>query len=388
MNQIKKMITRTVTYGFIGCVTSSLGSFVSSAQELNTAQSESRGYAFDAAEYLRSGDVNPRMIGWEIQRAGQFGREDLITSIIDSWTPVGCGNPLGEPIQTVAELARGYSIVIVNEAHMNPSHRIAVGDIAAALKPLGFSYYAAETFDADALRSFNGTPMIGHGAYVNEPMYGRLLRRLHRLDYEFVAYEAEIPDDFQGNRLEYREETQAENLIQRVLSKDPEAKVLVHVGWDHARETPSKFGISWFAARLKEKTGIDPLSVTQTLCQSEAEADIITDSEQTKDGSTALEGFDLAIGKAPIEFEFGRPIWRQHIGDIPTTIPAGFSAEGDPLLIEARSSDEPDAAVPFDRVMIFPDEPAPLLMLPPGTYRVEAFDRDGRVGNPEVVIVE
>ncbi|MFP3943106.1 MAG: hypothetical protein ACLFWF_04400, partial [Alphaproteobacteria bacterium] len=82
--------------------------------------------------------------------------------------------------------------------------------------------------------------------------------------------------------------------------------------------------------------------------------------------------FDLYVDHPLPEFEHGRPEWRQQRGDIPTTIPPELMPGKGWAVIEARPLDEPDEAVPMDRVAVRAGETHVRLMLPPGAYRVRA----------------
>ena len=75
-------------------------------------------------------------------------------------------------------------------------------------------------------------------------------------------------------------------------------------------------------------------------------------------------------------------IGRRALGDIDTAIPARFMGLEVPVIVEARHPDEPDLAVPEDRVLILPGESDIPLLLPPGDYRVEAFTKNGPVAGP------
>ena len=47
--------------------------------------------------------------------------------------------------------------------------------------------------------------------------------------------------------------------------------------------------------------------------------------------------------------------------------------------MQAFYADEPDAAVPIDQVLIRPDQPDPVLMLPKGSFRLRTWDETDKV---------
>lgn len=129
-------------------------------------------------------------------------------------------------------------------------------ELLKKLKQKGYSYFAAETlFETDAKLNERGYPTKNSGAYINEPVYGDIVRTALKLGYKVAPYEAA----FSGP--DARERGQAENLKNRIFQKDPQAKVLVHVGYGHNSEIVRKNGTKLMAGYLKEYTGIDPLTI-------------------------------------------------------------------------------------------------------------------------------
>jgi len=59
-----------------------------------------------------------------------------------------------------------------------------------------------------------------------------------------------------------REIAQAKN-IQKIINEKPFEKFLIHCGFDHALEGEHSSWVKAMAARLKEFTGIDPLTINQ-----------------------------------------------------------------------------------------------------------------------------
>jgi hypothetical protein len=340
------------------------------------------------------------------QALATLGREDRFAN--QSPLPPGAHPPRcrpvlrkGRPVDPVAEIvrrARGARIVIINEAHDAPLHRAFVGDVAAALRPLGFSIYAAETFRPEVGRKAPAHPRETDGYYTLEPMFGELIRRLRRLGYAFVPYEYEIamatppPQGDQAPFINKREEGQAVNLVQRIFKADPRARVLIHAGYGHASEAVSPAGkgvdgkpfgsIRFMAARLRDKTGIDPLTIDQTRMEPGGDASVICSNQGM------MPGYDVHVRSPAPRFRRGRPTWRIARGERLVEVPAALRRSKQRIVVEARRADEPADAVPRDRVLIDPGETIPLL-LPPGAYRVRAWTRkDARWGQPVDLVVK
>jgi hypothetical protein len=175
-------------------------------------------------------------------------------------------------LDAIAHAAKDRQIVILNEAHHISRCRAFALDVALLLRAQGFEVFAAEAFNndgaPDVAQSLNsGGPVTANfGIYPDDPVYAELLRQARAAGYRFAAYEArydQVLGESGDARTEARENAQADNFMANILDTSPHARVFVYCGYDHARKTPQN-GIAWFAARLKAKTGIDPLCITQS----------------------------------------------------------------------------------------------------------------------------
>lgn len=348
-----------------------------------------------------------------MQAFAMVGREDLIARFRPrAFTYAPCPVLAGDALDRVIEAAREAQIVIINEAHDQPLHRWTIQQIGAALSG-EFEVFAAETFNYLTLMGEREPGALGW--YDQEPIFARQIAALEAGGYRFAAYEIRAhqrdPEaDTRAARIAVREEAQANNLIVDVLEQDPEARILVHVGYSHALEAPQPRGEDlpphvWFAARLKEKTGIDPLTVSQTHCSPASPEEVSVDGRTPQaqpegaampaapvlrpgevvlaDGSDAAPAgaIDVFLAHAPMTFTDNRPDWRRSIGDVALAVPDALLPIEQPVIIEARPVDAPLAAMPADRVLLYPDEAAPILV-PPGDWVLTAWTRDGAQGEP------
>jgi hypothetical protein len=289
----------------------------------------------------------------------------------------------------LAELARDTTIVIVNEAHDESRHRELIRQLAIELRRQGFTYYAAETLASAAEAADEPFGRTGAGHYTLEPAFGQLLRTVKELKYRLVAYEDVRPADPAADRaasMERREEGQAENLMTRIFAREPQAKVLIHVGYSHAAEVAlPNFGgsLEWMAARLKAKTGVDPLTIDQFRCASPSgELELAAISEDLPPGA-----HDVAVAHPPTVLFRGRPQWRIDAGAIAVELPDVLVNENQRSLIEARFDSEPADAIPLDRLLLWPGERLPLL-LPAGKIRIQQYFEDRSAPRTLVLNVE
>lgn len=178
--------------------------------------------------------------------------------------------------KVVRMLAKDRRAVFINEAHAIARTRAAIYTLLRPLREEGYSYLALEgltTYSvnkekncANALLNDPSLPIRGYavggtGFYLNEPIFGEIIREALRLKFKLIAYE-DASDS--GGGLEVREQRQAEN-IACIFSADKEAKILVVAGFGHIAKNPvGTVPGGMMAARFKAMTGIDPLTVDTT----------------------------------------------------------------------------------------------------------------------------
>lgn len=329
------------------------------------------------------------------QPLAHFGRSDLFAAYSGFHSRQTCSRD--ETILSRADLlarAAQTRVVIINEAHSAPWHRATTADLLGSLRELGFTHFAAETF---ARQGPGGEDPIetstaayarrGEGTYF-EPVFGMLVREAKALGYQMVAYEephdASTFDLPRKEQIRRREAAQAAELA-RLLEADPDARILVHVGHGHVREEPVDQGDGtsekWMAARLKDATGIDPLTISQTNCSGAAgSGNRIIEVPEDIRGDV---GVDLSIETAPEDDFRVRPE-----GAMEVRIPPSWRTGDGWTLVEARRADEPDDAIPVDHLAVHATETdTKVLYLPPGEYRIRLRPIAPTEGPPGMMVV-
>lgn len=320
--------------------------------------------------------ANPKVATDEMaqQFLAHFGRSDLLGEIaFHKLAPC----PSGLEPSSLADLLSAASrsrVVIINEAHVAPWHRDTTRALLAQLKDHGYRLFAAETFNpAQGIPA----PVVTHqtepfartsdGTYF-EPHFGALVREAKRQGFVLTAYEETSNEGGErAARIARREAAQATELA-ALLAVHPDKKLLVHVGHGHVRETifHEDDGIDkqMMAMRLKAKTGIDPVTVAQTVCN-------------------APQGEASAVWRVPVgplRDELGVDfVWQAPLPNSPKMtlrIPTEWIAAKGWTIVEARRADEPDEAVPIKWIAIRPGETGRGLALPPGRYRVRIITKD------------
>ena len=293
-----------------------------------------------------------------------------------------------DAIETIVAMARDRRIVVLNEAHDDPKDRAFGLAVAKALRPLGFTMFAAETFnnDKDPTRTdmaalvSRGYPTRQTGAYTADPVFGDFVRQTLALGYQPVAYEQtqeqEGPKDRDGS-INVREEAEASNLA-AAFARAPQAKFFVYVGYSHATKTPLPDGESgnthlWMAGRLKQKTGLDPLTIDQTglgsTNPSQASRTLRSMVKQGIDRPVVLfangkplrfgqyhDAVDLQVVYPSVRIVHGRPDWLKTIDRHPVRPPARLVPKSGRALVQAFLTREGPDAIPVDQVVLEPHD--------------------------------
>jgi len=190
-----------------------------------------------------------------IQRWSPNKTNDTITSVIKQNGINGIENVKRE----ILEKAKNEKLLMFNENHFYPNHRILLTKLLPELKKSGFRYLALETLDEkkDSILNHGGKLDMETGFYTREQYFAELIRTAQSLGFQFVAYE-------NHDESKDREIGQAENLYNNTFAKDSNAKVIVLAGISHVTELPDSNGKKWMAQIFKEKYRIDPLTFSQT----------------------------------------------------------------------------------------------------------------------------
>lgn len=299
-----------------------------------------------------------------------------------------------DALTAIVNAARGRRIVILNEAHQVPVHRAFAMRLARELRKLGFQWLACETlFEAPMAKGYVADST---GFYSREPVFGNFLRDAVADGWQLVPYEAvsQDPNASEDERTEFREAGQARKLFDRILAKDPAAKVFVYVGHSHVNKKPTVgmgLGRAWMAAQLASLSGLDPLTIDQTdmmghphdTAEFPRYADIVRRENRrlpfvlrSPAGEFEVFGdYRYAVDIQVVHPRYGidsttlRPAWmRELAGFTAVDIPQDLRPASGAHYVYARREGEPDDAVPLDIVKLEAGKPAPKFLLPAGRY--------------------
>jgi hypothetical protein len=296
--------------------------------------------------------------------------------------------------EAIARLATNRRLVMINEVHHDAHTRELTLQLLPRLRKLGFTYFAAEALDdKDTELMKRGYPVVGGSPYLNEPVYGEIVREAIRQGFIVVAYESP------GSSTAEREQGQADNLYRRVFLRDPHARLFVHSGYAHIDKGSGNFGsdIVPMAVHLKRLTGIDPLSIDQSQLRdiggrgnNEAYRQLTVDFHpdgpsvlvSRHDGtvwSTDPRLHDVSVLLPPMDHR-RRPDWLTLDGKRqPRLVTTAMCDKKVPCLIEAHYAGEADNATAADRIAFMVPDSVNSLYLGPGDYNLTAIDVDGRL---------
>lgn len=166
----------------------------------------------------------------------------------------------------VLETAKDKSVVMLNEAHHIPSHRAFALSLLEELYNQGFRYFAVEDLSNMTINDTKLVTDTTGSFYGREPMYGELIREGLKRGFTLIEFDSRETFNGAGRDRYYvnrsRDSVMAKNLA-NVLADDPLAKVFIYTGYDHVFEG-SKNGWKHMGEFLRDFTGVDPLSISQS----------------------------------------------------------------------------------------------------------------------------
>ena len=311
-------------------------------------------------------------------------------------------------LNAIPELARNYQIVYLNEAHNVPLTRTLSVQLLGKLRNEGFTDLAVETlYQTDTQLQSRGYPVPESGFYTQEPISAELVRTALKLGFKVTGYEA--LSDATGDA---REAEQARNIYTSVFKRYPQARLVVEAGYAHIQKSGEFLDAQSMAEHLYKLSGIDGLSVEQTMLiphpstdenhpyyaaiiqKTRPQTPIVFLDKQGKPWSLRA-GYDVSVIFPPQAFRRSRPTWLT-LGNLrqPYFFSGDHCKENYTCLVEARYSNEGKNAIPADRMVLDPlplmpsiddrirqGQGAPVgeLYLRPGKYDLTACGKDGQI---------
>lgn len=286
--------------------------------------------------------------------------------------------------------AEREQIIIINEAHHQPLHRVFTTSLLKGLYERGYRFLGLEALmHTDTLLDKRGYPILSSGYYTQEPQFGNLVRKALELGYTVFPYETQIQVD--GKE---REIQQARN-IERVVQANPGGKFLIHCGFGHVAESEVPGWEKAMAGRVKEYTEIDPFTINQEILTEHFSrksenpyfqlvdtlsypAVFVSSMNGAFHGGKGDNRFDVRVFHPRTTYTNGRPDWLLMNGQRNLYTISDSSITIDyPIIVKAYAENENNEAVPIDVIELegFHDQKS--LVLPRGNFRLQMINSEG-----------
>jgi hypothetical protein len=338
----------------------------------------------------------------------------------DSPSPLTDAGYAAHPaLDAIPELARGYRIVLFNEAHNIPLTRSLTVQLLSKLRQEGFNYFAAETlYESDTALQSRGYPIDASGFYTREPVYAEMVRTALKLGFKVIAYEATT----NAGGSDARETTQARNINEQVFKSDPHARLVVDAGYSHIVKSGEYLDGASMAEHLFKLTHLPMLSVEQTMLYPHPLSSgdhpyytAVMQQLQPKEPIVFVNaagnpwslrpGYDVSVFFPPVKMLHGRPDWLS-LGGLrrPYFVIGDRCNMRSVCLVEARYSDEGADAIPADRMLLeqtplinsqshipvfstYQSIPSGYLYLRPGKYQLLLTTEDDSIVEKKNIVV-
>jgi hypothetical protein len=199
-------------------------------------------------------------------------------SVMDAKVPVRISmqdKKVMDARELILKEAKRHRIIMINEAHFRPQHRLFTKSLLAELYKQGYNVFLAEGILPSNQLATRPYPVKDEGPFLNEPNYASLIRYAVKQGYKVRSYEYLVKEtwddsivlDKNGSKkyINYspldsatiwknekgeitqaaftslREQEQAKNIL-AVMRANPKSKFIIHAGYGHINESVPMMG--------------------------------------------------------------------------------------------------------------------------------------------------
>ncbi|NKC18537.1 MULTISPECIES: hypothetical protein [Pseudoalteromonas] len=251
-------------------------------------------------------------------------------------------------LEVIKQKSMKTRITMVNEAYHNAKHRALTIALLQPLYDQGYRYLALEALssqtDVEQQVNKHGFTTYDHGIYTMEATFASLIFEAKTIGYEIISYDRESQDN--------RAKVAALELQEKVFNSNPDAKLLIHLGFSQLDEQKQ------LASELKQQLQVNPLTIDQVRL-SEVHS-------ETGDGPLLLERVTSTsqhYSSDPERFDLS-VTWPKtiHVENRPSWISSTFRLKKQPLSICKQTfpcylelaffTKESNKLVPIDKITI------------------------------------
>ncbi|GAA0811008.1 hypothetical protein GCM10009111_02850 [Colwellia asteriadis] len=279
-----------------------------------------------------------------------------------------------------------HQIVMFNEAHDIAQHRVLTYRMLSGLWKQGYRYFAAESLNSSASSQINkGYVTNNIGYYTRESIYANLVLKAKEIGFEIISYDLHKASKL--NTIDERETNSALTIKEKVFDKDPNAKIIIHVGYSHINEE------EWLASKLKSITNLETLTIDQTTrierSNTEFEHPTYTKAvnevglqepfifvKGNKTWSSDLKKWDISVFWPRTRYLNGRPKWAS-LNRKSYELASIDCNNLYPCMVDVFKFNHRDE-VPFDRVIISSKDEPKSVFLSKGNNIVVTSDSNGK----------
>jgi hypothetical protein len=340
-----------------------------------------------AAEYSISGNYKKALQTWDKMGATIPSIKAQDSSYFKGFKPQ-------DAKEYILNCSKNEKLIIINEAHHNSRHRVFTTSLLKGLYKNGYRFLGMEML-YDTLINTRKFPILeDEGSYVNESQSANLIKEALNLGFTLIKYEYTW---VRGKTPKDREREEAEN-IAKVMAQNPNAKFLIHCGWDHLNEgiPTTKSWEKAMALRVHDLTGINPFTIDQIPCSEKGDLKFNTPYIQmanikkpsimvnaqgkTYNGEIGKERADCSIIYPVSTYTNQRPDWLTLDGQRKTFHFTSNSITEYPVLVMAYRNDEfEQEGIPADVIEITNKYEKVDLVLDKGDYRIIVKNKDYKI---------
>lgn len=290
-----------------------------------------------------------------------------------------------DAIDAILERSSKHQVVMINEAHHTSQHRVLTYQLLEGLWEQGYRYLALEALAENAEHNITIEHVpLNAGHYTKEPIFANVLLYAQQLGFQLVSYDYGF--EIQGTIAE-REESGARNLREKIFTQNPDAKAIIHVGYNHINEE------SRLAHYLKESLGLDPLTINQTkigerseqqyesesyawmIANHDFDLPIVLMNEAGEFWSASRNEYDVNVIWPRTTYIQNRPEWA-HLGRFLKPIDLAWCQETFPCTVEVYISTS-NGEVPTDRILILSENDATGVFISPSSTKIKVTNAAG-----------